>query len=285
MKTLLGNSLADSPNIAPCKTKDASPDEILPESFDWRAQFPHCVQTPVSQGNCSASYALATTSMVADRICQQSNTTVTLSAQEVIDCDKGNYGCDGGYVSRALSWGKRKGFIPESCYPFNGTKNECSVEDHLESNECRFASNFYKVIDYCLAQDDRGIKREILKNGPVIAQMVIYTDFLTYSSGLYHRTDDAFKFNGQHIVKILGWEKQGDGQEYWIVQNTFGEDWGEGGYVRVLASDKSTQLDFFAIGVAVYPYTMQQYYAFQELQRRDTQAETEVDLDAATETQ
>lgn len=57
--------------------------------------------------------------------------------------------------------------------------------------------------------------------------------------------------------------------------------------MRVLASDKSTQLDFFAIGVAVYPYTMQQYYAFQELQRRDAQAETEaeVDLDAATETQ
>lgn len=41
--------------------------------------------------------------------------------------------------------------------------------------------------------------------------MVVYTDFLTYKEGLYHRTEDAFKFNGQHIVKIVGWEKNTDG--------------------------------------------------------------------------
>jgi len=56
--------------------------------------------------------------------------------------------------------------------------------------------------------------------------------------------------------------------------------------VRVLASDKSTQLDFYALGVAVYPYTMQQYYSYQEqLQRRETEpdVDAEVDLDATTQ--
>jgi C1A family cysteine protease len=81
---------------------------------------------------------------------------------------------------------------------------------------------------------------------------------------VYHRTEDAFKFNGQQIVKILGWEKQADNQEFWLVENSWGSDWGEKGVVRILASDKSTQLDFFAVGVAVYPYTMAQYYAQQE---------------------
>lgn len=230
--------------------------------------------------------------MVADRICQQSNRTVQLSAQEIIDCDKSNYGCEGGYVTRTLNWGKRKGFIPEQCYAYNGTKQECITEDHLESNECRLNNMLYKVIDYCLAQDDVGIKKEILKNGPVIAQMTVYTDFLTYKEGVYHRTEDSFKFNGQHIVKIVGWDKQGDGAEFWIVENTFGNDWGEQGYVRVLASDKSTQLDFYGMGVAVYPYTMAEYYATQEeLQKRSqagatetyTESETVVDLDAQSE--
>jgi hypothetical protein len=114
-------------------------------------------------------------------------------------------------VTRALSWGKRKGFIPETCYPYNGTKNQCDAEEHLETNECRLNNNIFKVIDYCLAQEDKGIKQEIIKNGPVIAQMVVYTDFLTYKSGLYHRVDDSFKFGGQHIVKIVGWDRQGDG--------------------------------------------------------------------------
>lgn len=118
----------------------------------------------------------------------------------------------------------------------------------------------YKVIDYCLAQDDIGLKKEILKNGPVIAQMTIFTDFLTYKEGIYHRTEDAFKFNGQHVVKIVGWDKQGEGNDFWIVENSWGEDWGEEGVVRVLANDKSTQLDFYAIGVATYPYTLAEYY-------------------------
>ena len=202
--------------------------------------------------------------MASDRICQQSNRTVRLAAQEVIGCDKNNYHCEGGYVTRALSWGKRKGFIPEECFPYEAKEGECSVDDHLASNECRASNNIYKVVDYCLASEEKGIKREILKNGPVAAQMVIYTDFLTYSEGVYHRTEDAFKFNGQHVVKIVGWDKQADGHDFWIVENSWGADWGEQGFVRVLASDKSTQLDFYAVGVAVYPYTLAEYYAMQD---------------------
>jgi Papain family cysteine protease len=75
---------------------------------------------------------------------------VRLSSQEIIDCDKSNYQCDGGYVTRVYNWGKRKGFIPESCYPFKGTAGECE-DDHLESNECRINNQLYRVVDFCLA--------------------------------------------------------------------------------------------------------------------------------------
>ena len=100
--------------------------------------------------------------------------------------------------------------MPEECYPYTGIKGNCS-EDHLQTHECRQNNNFYKIVDFCMAQEEVGIKKEILKNGPAIAQMVIYTDFLTYKSGLYHRTEEAFKFNGQQIVKIVGWEKNVEG--------------------------------------------------------------------------
>jgi cathepsin B len=251
--------LSDTQNVNPCKSREDE-ESIIPEKYDWREVYPDCVQPVVDQGNCSSSYIIGALSVVEDRICQASKKPLKLSAQELIDCDKSNYQCDGGYVTRVYNWGKRKGFIPETCLPYNGTVGECE-DDHLESNECRANNIVYRVIDYCLASDDRGIKKEILKNGPVAAQMVIYTDFLTYKDGIYHRTDDSFKFNGQHVVKIVGWDRQGDGNEYWIVQNSWGADWGEDGYVRVLASDKSTGLDFYAIGVAVYPYTMAEYYA------------------------
>lgn len=122
--------------------------------------------------------------------------------------------------------------------------------------------------------------------------MTIFTDFLTYKEGVYHKMDDSFKFNGQHIVKIIGWEKQGEGNDYWIIENFWGPDWGENGYAKILSSDKSTNLDFYAIGVSIYPYTMADYYTMQELQQKQTQEtpageEQPVDLDqeAATTTE
>jgi hypothetical protein len=45
-------------------------------------------------------------------------------------------------------------------------------------------------VDYCLARGPEGIQREILKNGPVIGEMKIMTDFLVYKEGVYHRTQD-----------------------------------------------------------------------------------------------
>jgi len=63
--------------------------------------------------------------------------------------------------------------------------------------------------------------------------MTPFTDLLTYSEGIYHRTQDAFKFNGNLIVKVVGWEKGAEG-DYWIVENTWGKDWGENGYARVM---------------------------------------------------
>jgi cathepsin B len=202
---LFQNSLSDTPNISPCKSKDDE-ETIIPEKYDWREQYPDCVQIAQNQGNCSSAYAMTTLSVVADRICQSAKKQVRLSTQELVSCDNSNYHCDGGYVNRVLNWGKRKGFILEQCLAYNGTKGECD-EEHLETNECRANNIMYKVIDYCLAQEDIGIKKEILKNGPVVAQMTVFTDFLTYKDGVYHRTEDAFKFNGQHIVKIVGWDR------------------------------------------------------------------------------
>lgn len=53
---------------------------------------------------------------------------------------------------------------------YTGNKTDCDV-DHFESNECRVESQIYKVNDYCIAIQEENIKRELFKNGPVIAQM------------------------------------------------------------------------------------------------------------------
>ena len=146
---------------------------------------------------------------------------VKLSAQEVLDCDRSSNGCQGGTCNRAIAWGKKKGFLPESCYPNTGKPGECP-EEHLTENSCRQTNNFYRVVDFCIATQIDGIKKELMTNGPVIGQMVPNTDFLTYKDGVYQRTQEAFKFQGQHVVKIVGWESLPDGGSAWIVENYWG---------------------------------------------------------------
>ena len=75
---------------------------------------------------------------------------VRLSAQELLDCDRTSNGCQGGNCNRAITWGKKKGFIPEQCYPNTGKQGECP-DEHLTENTCRQTNNFYRVIDFCLA--------------------------------------------------------------------------------------------------------------------------------------
>lgn len=90
-------------------------------------------------------------------------------------------------------------------------------------------------MQYCAAQGPDQIKAEILKNGPVIAPMVAYTDLPAYSEGIYYPDQSSsFKFNGQHIVKIIGWGGDMSG-EYWIVESSWGPEWGEEGSAKILA--------------------------------------------------
>jgi len=101
-KTLFMSALSDTNQIPPCKSStgidETMEEEIIdvPDAYDWREAYPHCVQPVMNTGaatNCSAGYAFTTLSVVEDRICMQTNQTVKLSAQEILDCDPNSFGC------------------------------------------------------------------------------------------------------------------------------------------------------------------------------------------------
>lgn len=287
-KQMFMSALSDTNNLGTCRTSkglDAENEEMeieLPEAYDFREAYPQCVQTPMSTGdrNCSSSYAFAAIGAVQDKICMATNKTVQLSVQEVLDCDQNSQGCEGGYVNKVLQWGKKKGYVTAECHEYSGDKQECDV-DHFETNECRLDNTVYKVNDYCIAVQEENIKRELFKNGPVVAQMQPYTDFLAYKEGSYHRTSESFKFNGQHIVKIIGYQQSIDGSTEWLVENSWGTDWGENGYAKLLGGRGDSGIDTYAIGVAVHPYTLYDYQSAQNM--GNAAGETTINTEAAEE--
>jgi len=149
--------------------------------------------------------------------------------------------------------------------PYKGLKaQECDV-DHFETNECRVDNQIYKLSDICISIQEESIKREIIKNGPVVSQMLPFTDFLAYKEGSYHRTPESFKFNGYHLVKLLGWTKAMDGSTEWIAENSWGPEWGMNGYMRVLGGRGDVAIDSYALGMQVIPYTVYDYMSMQNM--------------------
>jgi hypothetical protein len=94
------------------------------------------------------------------------------------------------------------------------------------------------------------IMQEIQKNGPVVASMNVYIDFLIYKSGLrffevaceysiltvvlgvYSKSRERQRYLGKHSVKIIGWGSERD-EPYWLIQNSWGVLHGEAGVARI----------------------------------------------------
>jgi cathepsin B len=90
---------------------------------------------------------------------------------------------------------------------------------------------------------------DIVNNGPVSAAFTVYSDFLTYKSGVYSKTSGATPLGG-HAVKILGYGTEG-GQDYWLVDNSWNSYWGDRGYFKIMKGSNECGIESDVVTVEV----------------------------------
>ena len=232
-KRLMSTSFASHSNLNKCFIESS---EEIPESFDTRDTFKECKLKVADQNKkCAASYATAVSSTLSEKMCIESDkiNLIPLSAQELLSCDTANKGCRGGYVNNAIEYMVMRGLSTEECLPYKGTFDAKCSDMCADPQKVRPES-------FCVLFGDNDIKREIMKNGPVVSSMEVYTDFLSYKSGVYTKGEDVPKFSGYHTIKIVGWgvedgseEEPNKGNKYWIIENSWGDDWGLNGYAKI----------------------------------------------------
>jgi cathepsin B len=67
-KYILNNHLTFKSSIQQCES--VKEQNIIPERFNFREQYPGCTHPVYNQGNCSSSYAIAAVTAISDRHCQ-----------------------------------------------------------------------------------------------------------------------------------------------------------------------------------------------------------------------
>jgi cathepsin B len=193
----------------------------VPASFDSRTQWPKCVGAIRNQADCGSCWAFSATEVLADRYCIDQGVNIVLSPQWLVSCDTTNYGCGGGILPYAWKYLASHGVPADSCDPYTSGDND-------ESGSCSAnCASFYKATAATSYTTPAAIQAAIIAGGPVQTAFTVYQDFMSYSSGVYvHKTGSEL---GGHAVKIIGWGVSGT-QNYWIVANSWGTDWGLDGF-------------------------------------------------------
>jgi C1A family cysteine protease len=197
----------------------------LPTFLDWRNRGGVDWITPIrDQEGCGSCVAFGTTAAVEAMFRIQTNNptwNLDLSEQHLFSCGGGSCSI-GWYISSALNYYRDHGTPDESCFPYQAQDLPCS-------NSCPdWQSKSHRITSWSWVSNDIASIETFLQSGPVVAAIDVYTDFFTYSGGVYtHKTGSLA---GGHCISIVGYNNTG---RYWICKNSWGSWWGEQGWFRI----------------------------------------------------
>lgn len=195
----------------------------LPKSIDYRKLG--YVTSVKNQGSCGSCWAFSSVGALEGQLMKTKGQLVDLSPQNLVDCVTENDGCGGGYMTNAFRYvSNNQGIDSEESYPYVGTDQQCAYNTSGVAASCRG----YKEIPQ---GNERALTAAVANVGPVSVGIdAMQSTFLYYKSGVYY-DPNCNKEDVNHAVLAVGYGATPRGKKYWIVKNSWGEEWGKKGYV------------------------------------------------------
>lgn len=218
-----------------------------------------CIGRPENQENCGMCYAHAATMLATYHNCMErpasARRTARLHARFVADC--GRYygpfdrppflkGCSGGRMTKAVEFIKNVGapmfhdynYAQVSAGILRDNRDDCAFPKPADITdrsqwpiELRRTAFFSKMRLAVLDLSD--VHLHLKTVGPVLVNVGLWAKFGKYEGGVW---DELGPRSGdRHSMLIVGHEYDRQGREVYVIWNTHGTPWGEGGYLRITA--------------------------------------------------
>ena len=217
-----GDAFVDPPPA----TRQDSQILTLPTSYNW---CDHNVCTPVKdQGSCGSCWAFGTVAPLESAIRRTDGATRDISEQYLVSCNSEGWGCNGGWWAHDYHLSKKPagqpeaGSVYEANFPYTATKSPCNPPYTSREKITGWAYIAGHSIPSVAA-----VKQAIYDHGPVAVVVCVNNDFQRYSSGIF---TGASCTDRNHGVVLVGWN---DADQYWVLRNSWGTNWGENGYMRI----------------------------------------------------
>lgn len=203
----------------------------LPSSWDWRTQG---IVPPVrDQGSCGSCWAFGTVGMMESAVKKGGGPLTDLSEQFLVSCNNDGWSCNGGrnatkYHYNVLGLNQTApGAVLEVDKPYTATDGTCPTAYNHPYRASGWA--FIVPSEWSLPTVDE-IKNAIYTYGPAAAAVCVDNGWFSYSGGVYVPTGNSCNGWVNHLIVLVGWD---DATSSWILRNSWGEYWGENGYMRI----------------------------------------------------
>jgi|EP00937_MAST-01D_sp_MAST-1D-sp2_P003448 cathepsin L len=205
------------------------PVSALPASKDWRDAKPAVVTPVKNQGGCGSCWAFSTVETLESAVAIATGKLLTLSPQQVVSCAPnpkdcgGTGGCEGSVQWLGFNY-TEGGIALDSDYPYTAQTGTCkSVAGKVVAGNTGYTR--------LPANDYTALMNAVATLGPMAIS--VDASWSGYESGVYTGKCGS---TIDHAVVLVGYGEEA-GTKYYLVRNSWGESWGEGGYIKIKRDD------------------------------------------------